>query len=436
MRLIRLLKRDLGRECSDWVKDKLISEDQAIKICDRYGINYQEISKQTYGYAVLVGLGYLFIGLAVITFLSANWDEIPRAVRMSGLLLITTLTHLFALKKFNEGFRSEAIGFFFLGSMFYGASIMLIAQIYHIDEHYPNGILWWTIGVLPLGLLLESSFLFALTTVLAFAWFFVETYLNYYPALFPIFLIALGWHVFKVKQSYILFLAFMAGLGFWSEYTMAWFMGDDFQFDFQAVHLIFTVGLFLAFHGFSKWLVSLNNKKLIDYGYVLGLWTLRFVIIFLLVFSFDVLWEELIEADWENVGLSLVLAMVLSAIALCFSFIGNRRSYSTLAFSLLYIFGTCMVIYVEDGLYALYFQIVTNIVLVITGIWLIIRGIREGITHYFFLGVSSILITGLLRYIDLVGDYVGASILFIIFAVILLSAARFWKSHQHLQRGL
>ena len=271
MRLIRLLKRDLGRECSDWVKDKLISEDQAIKICDRYGINYQEISKQTYGYAVLVGLGYLFIGLAVITFLSANWDEIPRVVRMSGLLLITTLTYLFALKKFNEGFRSEAIGFFFLGSMFYGASIMLIAQIYHIDEHYPNGILWWTIGVRPLGLLLESSFLFALTTALAFAWFFVETYLNYYPTLFPIFLIALGWHVFKVKQSYILFLAFMAGLGFWSEYTMAWFMGDDFQFDFQAVHLIFTVGLFLAFHGFSKWLVSLNNKKLIDYGYVLGL---------------------------------------------------------------------------------------------------------------------------------------------------------------------
>ncbi|MGK0297378.1 MAG: putative membrane protein [Gammaproteobacteria bacterium] len=99
MRLIRLLKRDLAKECSEWVKDNLISEDQATQICDRYGINFQEVSRQSYGYAVLVGLGYLFIGLAVITFLSANWEDIPRAARMSGLLLLTTGTHLFALKK-------------------------------------------------------------------------------------------------------------------------------------------------------------------------------------------------------------------------------------------------------------------------------------------------------------------------------------------------
>lgn len=215
MRLIRLLKRDLAKECADWVKDSLISEDQAEKICDRYGINYQQASEQSYGYAVLVSLGYLFIGLAVITLLSANWDDIPRAVRMLGLLSLTMGTHLFAFKKYKEGQISTAIGLFFLGSLFYGASIMLIAQIYHIDEHYPNGILWWAIGILPLGLLLESSLLMSLTMALAFVWFFVESSLNYYPTLFPLFLAVLGWHIFKVKQSYVLFLTFVAGVGFY-----------------------------------------------------------------------------------------------------------------------------------------------------------------------------------------------------------------------------
>jgi hypothetical protein len=35
----------------------------------------------------------------------------------------------------------------------------------------------------------------------------------------------------------------------------------------------------------------------------------------------------------------------------------------------------------------------------------------------------------LLRYIDLVGDYIGAAILFAVFAVILLVSARYWKKH-------
>lgn len=436
MRLIRLLKRDLARECSEWVRESLISEEQAIKICDRYGMNYEDISRQAYGYAVLIGLGYLFIGLAVITLLSANWEDIPRAVRMSGLLLLTIITHLFALKKYHDDKVSSAIGLFFLGCMFYGASIMLIAQIYHIDEHYPDGILWWAIGILPLAILLESSLLITLAGGLAFIWFFVETNLNYYPLLFPLFLGVLGWHVFRVKQSYVLFLSFIIGTGLWIEYTLAWFIGSSYRFNFEAEHIIFGIGLFIAFHGLSKWLVHQGNKDLVDYGTVLSLWILRFTIISLLIFSFEWLWKDLINATWDYKELTLTLAIVFAVIGTGLSSVGNKQYYSTLGFSILYVIGTYLVMNTGDDIYAIYFQIITNIVLVATGVWLIVRGIKDSITHYFFLGVSTILFTGLLRYIDLVGDYIGAAILFIIFAVILLSAARFWKSHQQTKQNI
>ena len=374
-------------------------------------------------------MGYLFIGLALITLLSANWEDIPRAVRLSGLLLLTAGTHLFALKKYKDNKSQAAIGLFFMGSLFYGVSIMLIAQIYHIDEHYPNGILWWAIGVLPLAIILESTLLVTLSTALSIIWFFVETGLNYYPALFPIFLGMLGWHIFRVKHSYVLFLTFIIGIGLWAEYSLAWAMSNNYQFRFEAEHFIFLIGMFVIFQGFSKWLLVQKNQMLIDYGTILGLWVLRFGILFLLFASFDWLWEELINANWENTGFTIVLAIVCSGIGILLSFHGNKQFYSTLAFSLIFIIGTYSVIQVQNDIYALYFQIVTNIVLVIAGIWLIIRGIKENITHYFFLGVGTILFTGLLRYIDLVGDYIGAAILFIIFAVILLSAARFWKTH-------
>ena len=74
-------------------------------------------------------------------------------------------------------------------------------------------------------------------------------------------------------------------------------------------------------------------------------------------------------------------------------------------------------------------QVFDNVVLVAIGIGLIIQGIRGGVTHYFYLGVFTILLTGLLRYIDLVGDYIGAAMLFAVFALILLASARYWKNH-------
>ena len=52
------------------------------------------------GYNILIGLGYLFIGLSVITLLGANWDEIPRALRMIGLITLTMGTQAFAIKKY------------------------------------------------------------------------------------------------------------------------------------------------------------------------------------------------------------------------------------------------------------------------------------------------------------------------------------------------
>jgi protein-S-isoprenylcysteine O-methyltransferase Ste14 len=72
--------------------------------------------------------------------------------------------------------------------------------------------------------------------------------------------------------------------------------------------------------------------------------------------------------------------------------------------------------------------IATNLLLVITGIWLIRRGIDEAITHYFYTGVGVLLLTALFRYFDLIGDYIGGAILFIIAAIILFGAARYWRS--------
>jgi uncharacterized membrane protein len=430
MRLIRLLKNDLAKEATDWVDKGLISSKQAELICARYGIDYNKQSKRSLGYFVLITLGYLFIGLALITLLSANWDDIPRSIRMIVLILVTLSVNIFALNKFRNGKKTAAVGYFFLGGLFYGASIMLIAQIYHIGEHYPDGIFWWAMGVLPIALLLESTLIMLLAIVLGFTWFFVESSLHYYPALFPVFLAASAWHIIRVKQSNILFLVFVAGLGFWAEYFLSWSLGDFQRFSFGVENISLVIGMFVLFHGSSRLLISKKEGKLIDYGTLLNVWTLRFAIISLLIFSFREPWLELIKAEWEQPALSVTLAICMTSLAIWLVYSADKKIFSTAALSALYIISIISVMVISDESVGPIFQFADNIVLVVLGIWLIVLGIQNAISHYFFLGVFVILVTGLLRYIDLLGDYIGATILFAVCAAILLASAKFWK-RQH-----
>ena len=428
MRLIRLLKHDLAQEVSSWVGEGIISSEQALAICSRYGLDFRNLSRRSYGYRVLIVLGYLFVGLAVITLVGANWDQIPRAVRMGSLIALTLAANLLGLHRFRREDKS-ATAWFFLGSLFYGASIMLIAQIYHIEEHYPDGIFWWAMGTLPVAILTSSAPLTVLAVCLGFIWFFVESSLGFYPALFPVFMAAALWHLVRGRQSNILFLLFAAALVFWAEYTLAWALSDKPGFHAGGENVALCFGLFLLLHGLSKLLVWRKESMLADYGTLLGLWVVRFAIFSLLLFSFAYPWELLIRAGWKMPWITIALSALAVSLAAWMAHRGRTSILSTALFGALIIVALVAVTQVHDKSFARFFQFADNIVLVATGVWLIVLGIQNSVSHYFYLGVTTILTTGLLRYIDLVGDYVGTAVLFAILAAILLAAAKYWRNH-------
>lgn len=429
MRLIRLLKNDIAREAAEWVEESVISEAQAEAICERYEVDYHRVNAGSMGYTVLSGLGYLFIGLAVITILGANWEDIPRALRMSGLITLTLLIQGVAIRRYLAGDHTGPVGIFFLGNLFYGASIVLIAQIYHLGEHMPDGIFWWTLGSLPLALLLKSPVLMLQSAILAIIWFFVETNMGFYPLLFPIFIAGSLYVLTTGKRSIALLLTTVASVGFWFEYSLSELWRDSRYFQFEAEHVAVSVGLFTLVYAFSQWLNTKNSVLAKDYGAILALWSLRFGLVFMLVMSFKQPWEALIKADWEHQSVTALLSLLFSAATL---YLANQAK-KLLPIALIvpfYLLSLVMVLSAPDKSAAIYFQVAYNLALIGTGVWLILEGIRDGISHYFFLGVATILITALMRYIDLIGDYIGGAILFTVFAILLLGAARYWKNFQ------
>ena len=427
MRLIRLLKEDIAREAADWVSNDIITTVQAEKICEQYDVDFHEAQNRSLGYKVLVGLGYLFIGLAVITLLGANWDDIPRALRMWGLIGTTMLIQGFALWKYASGAVNSAVGIFFLGNLFYGASIVLIAQIYHLGEHMPDGIFWWALGCFPIGILINSPLITLQSLMLALIWFFVEVDMGFYPAMFPLFLAGTLVVLFRGKPSIVLFLTLIASMGLWIEYTLAHLWGGPRHFTFQAEHVSVSVALLIFSYSVSLWLSQRESGIAKDYGVVLAVWSLRFGLLFMLVMSFEEPWRELLKADWSERILMFGIIAVLSIGSFVSAFLGKKLIPMVFVIPF-FIAVQIAVLILENSVHALLFQIVSNIVLVATGVWLIIRGIQSGISHYFFLGVAAVLVTALVRYFDLIGDYFGGAVLFMVFAMLLLGAARYWKS--------
>ena len=76
---------------------------------------------------------------------------------------------------FQRGPRGFGHAATLLGVAVFGASIMLISQMYHMDGNPPDAVLVWAIGALVTGVLLRSNPALALAMVLMSLWGWMET---------------------------------------------------------------------------------------------------------------------------------------------------------------------------------------------------------------------------------------------------------------------
>ncbi len=434
MRILRLFKKDLAREVGDWVGAGLIDRHQAEAILARYGTSLAGGQGSAFGYYVLTALAALFGGLALILILSHNWDEIPRLVRMLGLVGLTLTVNLIGgYQLLRERPRAGAIWLFF-GGISYGMSIMLIAQIYHLGEHFPDGIYWWALGVLPLLWLTRSRLIALQALALATVWLSTEAQTGFFPASYPLFALASLWLVWQHKHSALIFLAALAGLVAWLNLLLSWAAGDWLRYDAFVDQLPLTVALGLAMAGLAWWLMRRDYPQgdesrplQRDYGQLLHLYLLRGAILTLLILSYSEFWQELLRSDY----LLGIFNPLLLALATLVGFALARPSGPGASGPLLLngAFFTLAALCVQQHwLSAGSLAVATNLVLILTGIWLIRRGVDDAVTHFFYTGIGVLLLTALLRYFDLIGDYIGGAVLFLVAALVLLGAARYWRS--------
>ena len=79
-------RRQLQQEADLWQAEGLIHTDLYEQLSERYQFNALDTSAHNGFITVLMGLGSILIGLGVIIFVAANWQELPREGKVTLLL--------------------------------------------------------------------------------------------------------------------------------------------------------------------------------------------------------------------------------------------------------------------------------------------------------------------------------------------------------------
>lgn len=115
-------------------------------------------------------LAAVLIGFAVMSFVGANWQEMPRLLRLALLFGSLWVSYGLAGHLALRGMTGFAHAAILLGVSIFGASIMLISQMYHMDGNPPDAVLAWAGGALLAGVALLSNPTLAFAMVLVAVW--------------------------------------------------------------------------------------------------------------------------------------------------------------------------------------------------------------------------------------------------------------------------
>ncbi len=170
----------LRREVDQWVRDGVVSEAQKAGILGRYPSCVPSVA---WGTIIFSSLGAVIAGLGVILLLAYNWTDITKFQKLTLVLGSVLIAHLVGLHLFRGEERRRPLGegLCLLGTMLFGAGIWLVAQIYHIDEHFPNAFLIWGVGALAMAITMPSIPQAILAAILFVIWSGVERVQFYSP---------------------------------------------------------------------------------------------------------------------------------------------------------------------------------------------------------------------------------------------------------------
>ena len=430
--------------------ENLLTEEQAGSISAAYQPVSSKYKGRDYILLGLTSLGVLMLGLAIFLLLGYNWKYLApmwKLLIVLGSLVVTYLAATIA-RGCGRTILSELLYFF--GAILFGVNIWQIAQIYHICSYYPDGMWTWAIGTAVLAFFLRTSLVHLLTAALLFIWTSctilgfcdLELQCPFYPDFLipnaawslPLFVLV-GFYWSKKHASHAGGVFYLIALFWWAVLmTVAWKTSET-----ASVNYLIGIGGFFAMLGLSVF----KQKGVAVVSILLGM---PLMLICLLISSvYSVHKHSYLGSHIStHPQITVLFLLLLVCFLLVWLLAVKKKGCPLCSLCKPGMIGFLMILF-SAGVFAWdyflptnqtagdcmkeYFPITETVLanlfyLMIVG-FMIHRGCNRHLLWFWF-GVIAFIVWSIVRYFDLFGDFggmIGASIMFLVIALILFLSA-------------
>jgi len=165
-------RSDLARELPIWTRRGVIDSVQAGKLTSMYELKELESESAKLFSRAIMAFGALLLGGGVMAFVAANWEELPKLLKVIMLFAALLGFHgagFWLWQKRDHERLGRAL--IFAGCLVFGANIGLLAQIFNIQGDTYRGVGAWALGTLAMAWAIRSSSSALLALVLSFIWY-------------------------------------------------------------------------------------------------------------------------------------------------------------------------------------------------------------------------------------------------------------------------
>lgn len=154
----------LERDLKHWTAQGLIDAATAGSLLREYDSRESAFSLGR----VLMIIAALLVSAAVLLLVAANWEAIPRLVRLIGIVAVIWGAYLAGGLLILRGAERFAGAFLILGTLAFGGAIALVGQMYHLSGDAFQAALVWFAGAVVAAVLFRSGAVAAVAGFLAF----------------------------------------------------------------------------------------------------------------------------------------------------------------------------------------------------------------------------------------------------------------------------
>ncbi len=163
-------RHQLRQEAQSWQAEGLIDAELYEHLARRYQFADLDTTARNRFTGILLGLGSILLGLAVITLVAANWQAWSRELKvllLLGLFVGVNAAGFYLWREAQGRWTARlGVGLLLCGALILGANLGLMSQMFHLGGPVYQLFLVWGLGVLSMAYSLRLSALGILSAIL------------------------------------------------------------------------------------------------------------------------------------------------------------------------------------------------------------------------------------------------------------------------------